>query len=108
VSYTTEDGTAGAADSQPATGTVTLPAGATEATLSIALRDDLLDEDDEAFRLRLSAPVLVQLGTAEALGTIVDDDTARLSIEGVTVEEGDSGTPKPSSACVRRTPPTGS
>ena len=81
VSYETEDGTAKAGedddgDYTKATGTLTFAEMVTVATISIALTDDTLDEDDETFAVRLSDPKYGRLGDTgiTATGTIIDDD----------------------------------
>ena len=77
VRYTTFDGTATQPDDySAATGTLTIPPGATEATVEIALTDDTFVEDPavESFLVRLTSPDGAELGDAEAAGLIVDDD----------------------------------
>ncbi|HEX8159787.1 MAG TPA: Calx-beta domain-containing protein [Solirubrobacteraceae bacterium] len=75
VSYATADGTATApADYSARTGHLTIPAGSTAATVPVALLDDPLDEPNETFELRISAPVLARLGDAAGIGTILDND----------------------------------
>lgn len=92
--YTTAGGTATSGlDFTASTGPVTFAPGATSQTVAIAVLDDALDEDDETFTVTLSAPVNGSIGTATGTGTIIDDDPApSLSIAGVTVAEGNSGT----------------
>ena len=54
---------------------------------------DVLDEANETFDLRLSEPMNANLGDAEGIGTITDDDaTPTLSVDDVTVAEGNAGT----------------
>ncbi|MCP3904923.1 MAG: DUF11 domain-containing protein, partial [Planctomycetes bacterium] len=54
--------------------------------------DDALDEHDETLLLGLANAVKAQLPAAPAVGTIVDDDPLpALSIDDVTITEGDSG-----------------
>jgi hypothetical protein len=50
------------------------------------VKPDLAVEGDETFRVRLSAPVGVDLGRDSAVGTILDDD----SVAGVTASVGDA------------------
>lgn len=57
-----------------AAGTVTIPAGAQTASISVQLVDNAVDEADRAFRLELSSPVNAALVKAQASGTIQDDD----------------------------------
>ena len=55
-------------------GTVRFAARATEATVTVPLLDDSLDEHTETFWLRLSSPVGATILDGTATGTIVDDD----------------------------------
>ena len=57
-----------------ATGTLTIPAGSTAATIAITLVDDPFEEEPESFLIRLSAPTGAEIATAEAVGAIIDDD----------------------------------
>ena len=53
---------------------------------------DLLDEIDETFFVNLSSPVNATIADGQGLGTITDDDAApALSIDDVTVTEGNAG-----------------
>ena len=66
--------TAGA-DYTDDSGTVTITAGDTEATFTVATGPDALDEADETFTVRLSGQTLGRLATPPtATGTILDDD----------------------------------
>ena len=55
-------------------GTVTFAARATEATVTVPLLDDSLDENTETFWLRLASPVGATIAGGTATGTIADDD----------------------------------
>ena len=86
--------TATAADLGDLTGTVTIAAGATTGTASVATVNDDLDEgvvgtDDEAFTLTLSAPVNATLGgTVEVTASIADNDNPpTLSVMDATADE---------------------
>jgi hypothetical protein len=73
-------------------GVLTIPAGTTSATVSVPVLDDLFDEYDETFWLRLGAPTgaTVAGGGGLAVGTIRDDDPRpRLSIANEEELEGD-------------------
>ena len=73
VSYRTEDGTAKAGeDYERAVGSLTIAAGQTRATIRVEVVHDTREEQDETFRVLLSAAQ----GEAAATGTIVDDDEA--------------------------------
>lgn len=73
VSYRTEDGTAKAGEDYRARiGSLTIAGGQTRATIRVEVVHDTLEEQDETFRVLLSAAQ----GEAAATGTIVDDDVA--------------------------------
>jgi hypothetical protein len=75
VSYATSPGTAAAgADYASASGTLTIPAGATSGAVPVTVVTDSIDENDEAFTLVLSNPSGATLGASTATATIVDDD----------------------------------
>ena len=78
VGYGTVDGTASSPGDFTASSGATLtfePGGETTKTITIPVIDDGLDEaDEETFTVRLSGPSGATLGTAEATGTIADDD----------------------------------
>ena len=97
VSYATEDGTAGQpGDYTSVSGTLTFAAGDTAKTVTVATVDDAVDEADETFTVKLSAPVNATLASdgTTATGTINDGDAApELSIADATaVTEGASAT----------------
>ncbi|MCP3904121.1 MAG: DUF11 domain-containing protein, partial [Planctomycetes bacterium] len=74
-------------------GTVSLPAGTVNVTVMVPVLDDALDEHDETLWLTLSDAVNALPPTAPGVGTIVDDDPLpAVSIDDVTVTEGDAGT----------------
>ena len=98
VDYATQNGTAiEPGDYVNASGSVTIPAGATEAIVNVAVVGDGLHENDETFTVTLSNPTAATLGRAVATGTIVDDDAApAVSFAGdVSVPGGASGTTTP-------------
>ncbi|WP_419946110.1 Calx-beta domain-containing protein [Candidatus Poriferisodalis sp.] len=77
VSWQTEDRTAvSPGDYAAGSGTVTIPAGQTRATVTVALADDADPESAETFAVTLSDPVgaRVSLSAGTATGTIRDDD----------------------------------
>ena len=100
LNWSTTDGTAMApGDYTPmSSGTVTIAAGATTNTFTVATVDDALVEGDETFTVTLAAsgalPTGVTLGTTvTAIGTITDDDSATVSIVGAAnATEGSSVT----------------
>ncbi|MEA3012083.1 MAG: hypothetical protein QOD42_628 [Sphingomonadales bacterium] len=76
------------------TGAVAFADGELSKTITILVQGDNLVETDEAFTVALSAPTGgASLGDASGAGTITNDDAAGiLSIDDVTVTEGNSGT----------------
>lgn len=91
--YATSDGSARApGDYAPASGAVVIPAGATSASVGVAVRGDLTDEYDESFNLNLSSATAASVADGRGVGTIVDEDGApSLSVRDVRVREGDRG-----------------
>ena len=84
VDYATSDNTATANDDYVAqTGTVTFKNGSRSETISIEINSDDTVEPDETFTLTLSNASNLQLSTATATGTIIDDDL-RLNDTGIT------------------------
>src|SRR5919197_6488170 len=96
VSYAVTGGTAtgGGVDYTLAGGTLTFAPGVTTQNISISVVNDTLDEDDETLRVALSSPSNATLGAIVThTYTILDDDPLpSLSINDVTVTEGNSGT----------------
>jgi uncharacterized repeat protein (TIGR01451 family) len=88
VGYATSDGTATTpGDYMHASGTLTFTPGVTEQTFAVTINDDAIDELDETVSLALSGAVNTVVGGANpAMLTIVDDDTAGVTI----VESGGS------------------
>jgi hypothetical protein len=95
VNYATANGTATTAggDYQAASGTLTFAPGQTSQTVSILVNGDTLNEANETFYLNLSNPVGATLARGSATGTILNDDPVpSLSVNDVSVLEGNSGT----------------
>ena len=75
VDYATEDGTATAgADYEPVSGTLTFTADRAEQVVAVPLVDDAIDEPDETLAVVLTDAANAMIGTATAVGAIVDDD----------------------------------
>lgn len=75
VDYDTADGTATAgSDYTAASGTLTIPAGQLDGTITIAVLGDNIDEPDETFLVDLSDPVSGTIDDGRGQGTILDDD----------------------------------
>ena len=90
----TRDGTATQADSdfEFKDELITIPAGQTEATVTVKVKQDTNNEADETFAVELTSPSNnATLGTNQVGATILNDD-AFLSINDVTIAEGDNGT----------------
>lgn len=113
LTYATTDGTASAASDYTGTqtGTLTIPAGSTTATVTIPVTPDALDEDNEDLSVKLGLPATNPAATLDtvkksATGTITDDDTSVLSISGASVLEGGAGVTTPASALVSLSTPS--
>jgi TolB protein len=95
VRLSTADGSARApgdyqaVDGQP----VTFEPGQTVQTVVVNVAGDDVEEADEHFVAELSEPAAAEIDDGTATGTIVDDDPEpSLSIDDVSVAEGDAGT----------------
>jgi hypothetical protein len=95
ITYATANGTAtSGSDYAAVSGTFTIPAGSTNATITVLVNGDTTVEASETFFVNLSAPTGATLADAQAVGTILNDDSASgrtLSIDDVSVNEGHSG-----------------
>jgi len=86
VSYATADGndtnsvfnaTVANSDFTSASGTVTIPAGQTQVTITVPTIEDTVYEENERMRLILSSPSTgARLERAVGIGTIINDDSA--------------------------------
>ena len=75
VDYATRDGTATAGEDYTFTrGTLSFAAGETEKTVEVPLLDDVLDEGEETFILKLTAARGAAVDDGEATGTIENSD----------------------------------
>ncbi|MXW44885.1 MAG: hypothetical protein F4Z63_02635, partial [Gammaproteobacteria bacterium] len=78
LKFTTVEGAATHRDYQFKAANLAIQPGETEASVTVKVIKDALDEDDETFKLRLSSPNRVTFkdgaNTLEAVGTIEDDD----------------------------------
>ncbi len=96
VNYSTVDATATAgADYVAKTGSVSIPAGKTSATISITVDGDNAVEGPESFGLAINSVAGAASGTTQATATILDDDTSvtpSVSVGDATLVEGNSGT----------------
>jgi len=93
VQYKTAPGTAKAGTdytSKPLT-TLSFASGETAKTVNIAVKGDLLDEDDETFFVNLSNAIGATIADAQGVATILDNDPLpALSIQDVAVAESDA------------------
>lgn len=97
VNYTVTPGSATSPGdfSGPLTGTVTIPAGSTSATITVPIVGDMINEATETFTVTITTPdpLVATVVQGTATGTIVDNDSASLSFANanVSVTEGNSG-----------------
>lgn len=93
VNYaTTNDSAQAGPDYTSVTGQLCFTSAMRTKTITVPIRPDLLREQDEMFFVRLSNAVGATISDGEGKGTIIDDDTPQLSINDVSVFEGNSGT----------------
>jgi hypothetical protein len=94
VDWTAGGGTAtGGTDFTPVSGTVTIPAGATSATVTVRTVGDTTIEPNETLVFSVVGVLNAVVGNASATGTILDDDTPpAASINNVSATEGNAGT----------------
>jgi Tol biopolymer transport system component/urease beta subunit len=99
VDFSTANGTATApGDYAPASGTVIFAPGETAKTVTVQVNGDTTVEPDESFNVNLAnAGGNATIADAVGIATIVNDDQpvieqpSRISIDGVSLAEGDSG-----------------
>jgi Calx-beta domain-containing protein len=75
VAYATAPNTASNTDFVPVSGTITFAAGETTQNVVVQYVGDRLAEDDETFFINLSNATNVTIADAQAIATIVDDDS---------------------------------
>ena len=94
VNYATADGTATAgSDYVSAAGTVTFTPGQTSQPVSITVNGETALEPNESFNVNLSAQTNAAIADNQGIGTITNDDAQpSISINDVSVSEGDAGT----------------
>lgn len=92
VYYATANVTATADSDYTATsGNVIFAIGETTKPITVAVTGDRLAEPTENFFVNLSAPNNATIGDGQGIGTVLDDEP-RISINDVTVTEGNTGT----------------
>ncbi|EDX75702.1 Glycosyl hydrolase family 9 [Coleofasciculus chthonoplastes PCC 7420] len=98
VNYATANDTAIAGSDYTAkSGTLNFSPGQTSKTFTVPIIGDTLDEANERFKVNLSQANNATIGDGQGVGTIIDNDDStpvlsQLSINDVSVTEGDSGT----------------
>jgi Calx-beta domain len=94
LKYATAAGSAlPGSDFAAATGGLTLAAGETSKTVTVNVNGDTVDEINETFTVALSGAKGARIRGGAATGTINDDDSPpNLSVDDITVSEGNAGT----------------
>ena len=93
VNFVTSDSTAIApSDYLTQTGILTFAPGVTAQSIAVPIVGDSTPETTEFLVVTLSTPVNATIDDGQAFGRILDNDTRTISINDVTVIEGDSGT----------------
>ncbi len=91
VNYATANGTATAGSDYASTsGTLNFAIGETSKTITVNVNGDTTPEAHETFAVNLSSPSNAAIGDGQGQGTINNDDAA-LSINDVSLTEGNSG-----------------
>jgi hypothetical protein len=92
-SFATSNGTATAGSDYTAnTGALTFAAGEVEKSVVVLVTGDTVDELQETFFLDISNVQNATVGTSRGTGFIIDDDGPAISINDVSITEGNSGT----------------
>ena len=110
VKWATATGTASTSDfTTVAITTVSFAAYETTKTLTVPIKGDLVDEPNETFKVNLSSPVGAILSDLSGTGTIVDNEgtvtpgpSTFLSVNDVSVMEGNTGVNVPAIFTVTR------
>jgi FG-GAP-like repeat/Calx-beta domain len=91
IHYATANGSATAgSDYQPASGTLTITAGQTTATITVMVKGNRVGEANETFVVDLSGATNATIADGQGAGTILDDEP-RISIGDVSKAEGKKG-----------------
>ena len=92
VDYATGPGTAASGtDFIAASGTLTFAPGQTLKTLTVAVNGDDVDEVDESFVVNITNPTNSTIVAGQVPVTILDDDGPDISVNDVTLMEGNAG-----------------
>jgi hypothetical protein len=90
VNYATVNYSAVAPGDYNATsGTLTFSPGETNKLVFVGVKDDILNEPNETFMVKLSSPQNANLDDSTGIGLILDDDPGKLTIFDVTKFEGE-------------------
>jgi subtilase family serine protease len=93
VDYATAAGTALPDDDfLTASGTLTFAPGVSAQSVPVSIAGDKVNELEEKFSLILSQSNNATIADGEALGTIIDNDEVEITVDDVSVVEGDEGT----------------
>ncbi len=74
VDHTGGTNSASSSDYTASSGTLTIPLGSTQASISVPTTQDTIDENNEHIRLTLSNAVRATIGESSELAYIIDDD----------------------------------
>ena len=92
IQYATANQTAlSPRDFTSTTGSITIPAGMLTAAIRVPTINDLTDEPDEAFLLKIISVVNATIADDSGLISVIDNDPPAVAIEDVTVIESDTG-----------------
>jgi hypothetical protein len=95
VSYATADGTTNPAtagnDYTSTSGTLTFPPGVTSRQITVSVAGDINQEPNETFFVDLTSPTNATIADGRGVGTIINDDSITISINDVSVTEGNGG-----------------
>ncbi|MHA3770669.1 Calx-beta domain-containing protein [Verrucomicrobiota bacterium sgz303538] len=78
-------------DYDPIDSTITFAPGATSVTKTLYIKNDTAREETETIQLQLSNPTAGNLGNANAIVSILDDDTWQIQADTVQIVEGNDG-----------------
>ena len=96
VTWQTSNGTATAGSDYAAVAptVLTFTPGQTSKTVAVTINGDTTSEPDETFNVNLTSPgpAGVTIADAQGVGTLIDGDPVSISINDVSVTEGNSGT----------------
>ncbi len=93
VNYATQNDTAEAgSDYVAANGVINFAPGETSKQFSVFVTGDTFVEPTEHFVVNLSGPVNATIGNGQGNGFIINDDGGGLSVNDVSINEGNSGT----------------